>query len=57
MLLGGPPGVGKTLTAEVFSEATERPLLSVQAAQLGISPTDIENQLVQVLQRGSRWNA
>ena len=24
ILLGGPPGVGKTLTAEVFAEATER---------------------------------
>ena len=57
ILLGGPPGVGKTLTAEVFSEATERPLLSVQAAQLGTSPDTIEKQLISVLQRGSRWNA
>ena len=44
VLLGGPPGVGKTLTAEVFAEATERPLLSVQAAQLGVSANDIERQ-------------
>ncbi len=57
VLLGGPPGVGKTLTAEVFAEATERPLLSVQAAQLGISPDDIEKNLARVLRLGSRWNA
>ena len=57
VLLGGPPGVGKTLTAEVFAEATERPLYSVQAAQLGTSPDRIEQNLTQVLDRGSRWNA
>ena len=57
VLLGGPAGVGKTLTAEVFAEATERPLLSVQAAQLGVSPDDIERNLKSVLGKGSRWNA
>ena len=57
VLLGGPPGVGKTLTAEVFAEATERPLLSVQAAQLGVSANDIEKNLKDTLQKGSRWNA
>ena len=57
VLLGGPPGVGKTLTAEVFAEATERPLLSVQAAQLGVSANDIERNLRETLQKGSRWNA
>ena len=57
VLLGGPPGVGKTLTAEVFAEATERPLLSVQAAQLGVSANDIENNLRETFQKGSRWNA
>ena len=57
ILLGGAPGVGKTLTAEVFAEATERPLLSVQAAQLGISPDNIEQNLRAILRKGSRWNA
>ena len=57
ILLGGPPGVGKTLTAQVFAEATERPLLAVQAAQLGINPETIEGQLRKILQLGSRWNA
>ena len=57
VLLGGPPGVGKTLTAEVFAEATERPLLSVHAAQLGVNASDIERNLRETLQKGSRWNA
>ena len=57
ILLGGPPCVGKTLTAEVFDEATERPLLSVQAAQLGIAADKIEESLAHILNLGNRWNA
>ena len=57
VILGGAPGVGKTLTAEVFAEATERPLLSVQAAQLGTSPDNVESNLRDILKRGNRWNA
>ena len=57
ILLSGPPGVGKTLSAEVFAEATRRPLLSVQADQLGVSPEGIEQRLQEVLRRASRWNA
>ena len=57
ILLGGPPGVGKTLTAQVFAEATERPLLSVQAAQLGVNPDTIEREFRAILNLGSRWNA
>jgi SpoVK/Ycf46/Vps4 family AAA+-type ATPase len=57
VLLGGPPGVGKTLTAEVFAEASERPLYSIQAAQLGIKADEVEKNLAQFLARGSRWNA
>ena len=57
ILLGGPPGVGKTLTAQVFAEATERPLLSVQAAQLGVNPDTIEQHFRSILNLGSRWNA
>lgn len=57
ILLSGPPGVGKTMSAEVFAEATGRPLLSVQADQLGVSPEGIEKKLAEVLRRCSRWNA
>ncbi len=57
VLLTGKPGVGKTLTAEVFSESTQRPLYSIQAAQLGIKADEVEKNLVRFLARGSRWNA
>ena len=57
ILLGGPPGTGKTLTAEIFAESTERPLLSVQAAQLGVNPDTVEKELNLILQRGARFNA
>jgi hypothetical protein len=57
VLLGGPPGVGKTLTAEVFAEASEKPLYSIQAAQLGISADSVEKNLTQFLSRASRWGA
>lgn len=35
MLLAGPPGVGKTLTAESVAEAMRAPLYSIGAADLG----------------------
>lgn len=53
----GEPGTGKTLTAEVFSEAIERPLYVVQCSQLGTDESTIETQLKQVMQRASRWRA
>ncbi len=57
ILLGGPPGTGKTLTAEVFAESTERALLSVQAAQLGVKSDTIESELRKYLSLANRWNA
>ena len=57
VLLTGKAGVGKTLTAEVFAEATERPLYSVQASQLGIDAVQLEQNLKMILRRASRWNA
>ncbi len=57
ILLGGAPGVGKTLTAEVFSESSKRPLYSIQAAQLGIKADQVEISITRFLARGTRWNA
>jgi hypothetical protein len=57
ILLTGRPGVGKTLTAEVFAEAEERPLYSVQASQLGLTAENLETELLRVLERAGRWNA
>jgi len=57
VLLGGAPGTGKTLTAEIYAEATQRALYSVQCSQLGTSPTALEEQLGLVFARATRWNA
>lgn len=57
ILCGGRPGVGKTLTAEVFAEFKHRPLYSIQCSQLGLNPEQIEGNLGVILQRANRWNA
>jgi hypothetical protein len=57
ILLAGKPGVGKTLTAEVYAESTSRALYSVQCSQLGIVPEKLEEQLLKVFARAARWDA
>jgi len=57
VMLEGPPGVGKTLTAEVYAEVMERPLYRVHSSQIGIDPETIEGQLKEVLASAERWGA
>lgn len=57
ILCAGPPGTGKTLTSEVYSEAMERPLYSVQCSQLGTHPDELEANLMKIFARAARWNA
>lgn len=57
ILCAGLPGTGKTLTAEVYAEAMERPLYSVQCSQLGTAPEELEKQLLKVFSRAQRWKA
>lgn len=57
VLIEGTPGIGKTLTAEVYSEKMHRPLYKVQSSQLGTDPKMVEEQLKEVLQRSERWGA
>ena len=57
VLSQGAPGTGKTLTAELHSEAIRKPLYSVQCSQLGIQPEEIEKRLRTVLDRAARWQA
>lgn len=57
VLATGVPGVGKTLTAEVFSEKIEKSLYVVQCSQLGIKVESIETNLNQVLSRAARWGS
>jgi len=57
VLATGSPGLGKTLTAEVFSETIKAPLYTVQCSQLGLDVDSVENNLKTILQRAERWKA
>jgi len=55
-LLHGPPGVGKTLTAEVLSEYTERPLLKVNLGRVA-NHLKWEQSLEQIFLNAEAWKA
>ena len=57
VLCAGPPGVGKTLTAEVYAEIIERPLYRVHSGQLGLNVAAMEGALKDALMRAQRWGA
>lgn len=57
VLSSGPPGVGKTLTAEVYGETVKRALYVVQCSQLGTDEETIEKKLKLTLARAERWGA
>ncbi|KAI9142000.1 P-loop containing nucleoside triphosphate hydrolase protein [Paraphysoderma sedebokerense] len=56
-LLHGPPGVGKTLTAEAIAEVLHKPLYYVTMGELGVDPVEMEKKLGQVLDLCAGWNA
>lgn len=53
----GRPGVGKTLTAEIYAERSERPLYVLEMGELGTTATEVERNLQRVFTRVARWNA
>ncbi len=57
ILSKGLPGVGKTLTAEVYGELIERPLYAIHSGTLGTTAEGIEKSLRVIMQRAKRWNA
>ncbi|WP_076593637.1 AAA family ATPase [Herminiimonas arsenitoxidans] len=57
ILCKGAPGLGKTLTAEVYSEVVGKPLYRVHSGQLGITAASVEQNLSQILRRAARWDA
>jgi len=57
VLCAGPAGVGKTLTAEVYSEIIKRPLYRVHSGQLGLNVAEMEIALKETLTRAQRWGA
>ena len=56
-LLSGPPGCGKTLTAEAIAELLRKPLYVVTAGDLGITASEVEKSFGGVLDLCSTWDA
>ncbi|KAG1732891.1 P-loop containing nucleoside triphosphate hydrolase protein [Suillus paluster] len=56
-LLAGPPGCGKTLTAEAVAEVTRRPLYYVSAGELGTDAKAVDKALIQILELAQKWKA
>ena len=56
-LLTGPPGVGKTLTAEAVAEVTRRPLYMISSGELGAEPEAVHEKLKEVLEIAELWDA
>ncbi|KAF2144007.1 uncharacterized protein K452DRAFT_223451 [Aplosporella prunicola CBS 121167] len=57
LLLCGPPGVGKTLTAESVAEEMRVPLYMMSAGDLGLDPRSVESKLQCILEMCTKWNA
>ncbi|RDX52360.1 P-loop containing nucleoside triphosphate hydrolase protein [Lentinus brumalis] len=55
--LFGPPGVGKTLSAEATSEHVKRPLYVVGGGDLGTSASDLDAALNRVFDIATSWKA
>ncbi|KAF7114925.1 hypothetical protein CNMCM5793_000695 [Aspergillus hiratsukae] len=57
MQLSGPPGVGKTLTAESVAEVMKVPLYVMSAGDLGTSASSVEEALKDILRMVPKWGA
>ncbi|KAM0808329.1 putative P-loop containing nucleoside triphosphate hydrolase protein [Seiridium cardinale] len=57
MVLHGPPGVGKTLTAECVAEWVRCPLYMVSSGDLGTDSTTLDDQLSRIMDMTSTWRA
>lgn len=55
--LFGPPGVGKTLSAEATSERVHRPLYVVGGGDLGTKASDVDAELTRVFDIATSWKA
>ncbi|KAF1995976.1 P-loop containing nucleoside triphosphate hydrolase protein [Amniculicola lignicola CBS 123094] len=57
ILLHGPPGVGKTSTAESVAQATGKPLFTVSVSDIGMKPDEVEGKLALIFNLAARWEA
>lgn len=57
MLFYGPPGLGKTLTAEALSEHLQRLLYTISAGDLSNDLKVLKRQLSLVFELAGHWKA
>jgi hypothetical protein len=57
ILCQGAPGLGKTLTAEIYSEVVGKPLYRVHSGQLGTTASSVGATLAGILRRAMQWGA
>jgi len=57
ILLHGPPGVGKTLTAESVASMAGKPLFAVSPSDIGLDPAIVEHNLESLFELAARWRA
>ncbi|KAL1650086.1 hypothetical protein SLS58_001464 [Diplodia intermedia] len=56
-VLHGPPGVGKTLTAEGIADYLKSPLYAVSAGELGTDSWRLEQELQKIMDIAHSWGA
>ncbi|KAF2973235.1 hypothetical protein GQX73_g380 [Xylaria multiplex] len=57
ILLYGPPGVGKSSTAETIAVAARKPLFSISVADVGTKATLVESNLSKIFSLATYWKA
>ncbi|KAL6815071.1 P-loop containing nucleoside triphosphate hydrolase protein [Trichoderma sp. SZMC 28015] len=57
ILLYGPPGVGKTSTAETIALSTRKPLFSISVADVGTKAWRVESNLSRIFSLATTWQA
>ncbi|KAI0538495.1 hypothetical protein GGR58DRAFT_295424 [Xylaria digitata] len=56
VLLHGPPGVGKTATAEAIAHLYKKPLFPITSGDLGTDPWDVEAKLSEIFRLANLWD-
>ncbi|KAJ4289219.1 hypothetical protein N0V90_011561 [Kalmusia sp. IMI 367209] len=57
ILLYGPPGVGKTTTAETIAIAAKKPLFPVSVTDVGTKAQNVERNLEKIFDLAAQWEA